>query len=218
MYSLNFGPLHIIGSSPEILVRVEDGLIETRPLAGTRSRGSSQKEDEVLMDELKGDEKERAEHIMLVDLGRNDIGRVCEYGSVSVTELLEIEKYSHVMHLVSNVVGKLKRDKDAFDVLRATFPAGTVSGAPKVRAMEIIDELEPTRRGIYAGAIGYVSFTGNLDTCIAIRTIVVKNNTAFIQAGAGIVADSIPEREYRETLHKAQALFQAMEYANATSE
>ena len=215
MYYLNFAHLHIIGSSPEILVRVEDGLVETRPLAGTRPRGSTQKMDEVLMQELQGDEKERAEHIMLVDLGRNDIGRVCEYGNVCVTKLLEVEKYSHVMHLVSNVVGKLRRDKDAFDVLRATFPAGTVSGAPKVRAMEIIDELESTRRGIYAGAIGYVSLTGNLDTCIAIRTIVVKDDTAFIQAGAGIVADSVPEREYWEILDKAQALFRAVEQAHA---
>ena len=216
MYYLNFNRLHIVGSSPEILVRVEDGFVETRPLAGTRPRGNSRKMDEVLMDELKNDEKEKAEHIMLVDLGRNDIGRVCDFGSVRVTELLEVEKYSHVMHLVSNVVGEFRQDRDAFDVLRATFPAGTVSGAPKVRAMELIDELEPVRRGIYAGAIGYVSFTGDLDACIAIRTIVVKDQTAFIQAGAGIVADSVPEREYEETLHKAQALFRAVEWANTT--
>ena len=215
MYYLNFSHLRIIGSSPEILVRVEDGLVETRPLAGTRPRGDTPKMDDELTQELRGDEKERAEHIMLVDLGRNDIGRVCEYGNVAVTKLLDVEKYSHVMHLVSNVVGKLRRDRDVFDVLRATFPAGTVSGAPKVRAMEIIDELEPTRRGIYAGAIGYVSFAGNLDTCIAIRTIVVKDDTAFIQAGAGIVADSVPEREYQETLDKAHALLRAIECAHA---
>lgn len=216
MYYLNFGRLKIIGSSPEILVRVEDGFVETRPLAGTRPRGNSAEEDGALIKDLLSDEKERAEHIMLVDLGRNDIGRVCEYGSVKVTELLGVEKYSHVIHLVSNVVGRLRRGKDAFDVLRATFPAGTVSGAPKVRAMEIIDELEPVRRGIYAGAVGYVSFTGNLDTCIAIRTIVIKDGRAFIQAGAGIVADSVPEREYGETMDKAQALFRAMEIADGT--
>lgn len=215
MYYLNFNRIRIIGSSPEMLVRVEEGLVETRPLAGTRPRGNSQKEDETLIQELKNDDKEKAEHIMLVDLGRNDIGRVCDYGSVKVTELLEVEKYSHVIHLVSNVVGKLNQDKDAFDVLRATFPAGTVSGAPKVRAMEIIDELEPARRGIYAGAVGYVSFTGNLDMCIAIRTIVIKDHMAYIQTGAGIVADSVPEREYCETIQKAQALFRAVETANA---
>jgi anthranilate synthase component 1 len=171
----------------------------------------SREEDELLMEDLKADEKEKAEHIMLVDLGRNDIGRVCQPGSVKVTELLEIEKYSQVMHLVSNVEGKLRDDKNPFDVLRATFPAGTVSGAPKVRAMEIIDELEPTRRGIYAGAVGYIGFDGNLDMCIAIRTILLKNETAYIQAGAGIVADSVPEREYHETLAKAKALFRAVE-------
>jgi anthranilate synthase component 1 len=214
MYYLNFDQLNIIGSSPEVLVRVEDGLVETRPLAGTRPRGKSDDEDETLIADLKSDEKEVAEHIMLVDLGRNDIGRVCDHGSVKVTELLGIEKYSHVMHLVSHVTGTLKRDNDAFDVLRAAFPAGTVSGAPKIRAMEIIDELEPTRRGIYAGAVGYVSFNGNLDTCIAIRTIVVIGNTAYIQAGAGIVADSVPEREYRETVNKAQALVRAIEIAS----
>jgi anthranilate synthase component 1 len=215
MYYLNFDELKIVGSSPEILVRVTDGKVETRPLAGTRPRGSSAKDDAVLINDLLHDEKERAEHIMLVDLGRNDIGRVCEHGSVQVTELLDVEKYSHVIHLVSEVIGTLRSDKDVFDVLRATFPAGTVSGAPKIRAMEIIDELEPSHRGIYAGAIGYVSFTGNLDTCIAIRTIVIKDGKAYIQAGAGIVADSVPEREYRETIHKAQALLRAVEIAQA---
>lgn len=215
MYYLNFDDLKVVGSSPETVVRVTDGMVETRPLAGTRPRGNSATEDDSLVKDLLGDEKERAEHIMLVDLGRNDIGRVCQYGSVKVTELLGVEKYSHVMHLVSNVVGKLREDKDEFDVLEATFPAGTVSGAPKIRAMEIIDELEPTRRGIYAGAIGYVSFIGNLDLCIAIRTIVIKDGKAYIQAGAGIVADSDPEREYRETLDKARALLKAVQCVGA---
>jgi anthranilate synthase component 1 len=215
MYYLNFDDRKVVGSSPEVLVRVTDGMVETRPLAGTRPRGASPAEDQALMEELLADEKERAEHIMLVDLGRNDIGRVCQYGSVRVTELLGVEKYSHVMHLVSNVVGKLKQGKDGFDVLRATFPAGTVSGAPKIRAMEIIDELETSRRGIYAGAVGYVSSTGNLDTCIAIRTILFTDAKAYIQAGAGIVADSIPQREYRETLEKARALIGAVEHAAA---
>jgi anthranilate synthase component 1 len=214
MYYLKFDGIRVIGSSPEALVRVTDGVVETRPLAGTRRRGETAEEDAALVHDLLNDEKERAEHIMLVDLGRNDLGRVCEYGSVRVTELLGVEKYSHVMHLVSNVVGKLRPDLDAFDVLAAAFPAGTVSGAPKVRAMEIIDELEPSRRGIYAGAVGYVDFRGNLDTCIAIRTIIVKDGKAYMQAGAGIVADSVPEREYRETMHKAQALVRAVRSAN----
>ena len=210
MYYLHFDKIKVIGSSPEALVRVTDGKVETRPLAGTRPRGKTTQQDRELIRDLLADEKERAEHIMLVDLGRNDLGRVCRYGSVKVTELLGIEKYSHVIHLVSNVVGDLREDRDEFDVLRAAFPAGTVSGAPKVRAMEIIEELEPTRRGIYAGAIGYVDFSGNLDACIAIRTIVVRNGTAYIQAGAGIVADSVPQREYHETLAKARALIEAM--------
>lgn len=218
MYYLNFDELKVVGSSPEVLVRVTDGLVETRPLAGTRPRGASDAEDQTLMEDLLADEKERAEHIMLVDLGRNDIGRVCQYGSVQVTELLGVEKYSHVMHLVSNVIGKLREDKDEFDVLRAAFPAGTVSGAPKIRAMEIIDELETSRRGIYAGAIGYISSTGNLDTCIAIRTIVFKDGKAYIQAGAGIVADSVPQREWRETMSKARALIRAVEYAEANGQ
>ncbi len=213
MYFLKFGDLKIVGSSPEILVRAEDGRVTLRPIAGTRPRGEDEKRDEVLREELLADPKERAEHIMLVDLGRNDVGRVCDYGSVRVDELMTIEKYSHVMHIVSNVVGKLKRGKDQFDVLRACFPAGTVTGAPKVRAMEIIEELEPTRRGPYAGAVGYFSFSGNLDSCITIRTIVVKGDTAYIQAGAGIVADSRPEQEYQETRNKVRALLRAIEIA-----
>lgn len=213
MYFLKYGGLKIIGSSPEILVRAEGGEITLRPIAGTRPRGENEKRDEILRKELLADPKERAEHIMLVDLGRNDVGRVCYYGSVRVDELMTIEKYSHVMHIVSNMVGKLRRGKDQFDVLRACFPAGTVAGAPKVRAMKIIEELEPTRRGPYAGAVGYFSFSGNLDSCITIRTIVVKGDTAYIQAGAGIVADSRPEREYQETKNKAQALLKAIEIA-----
>jgi len=216
MYYLHFDNIKVVGSSPEILVRVTDGMVETRPLAGTRPRGNSTKQDAALIEDLLKDEKERAEHIMLVDLGRNDIGRVCQYGSVKVTELLGVEKYSHVIHLVSEVIGTLRSDQDVFGVLRATFPAGTVSGAPKIRAMEIIDELESCQRGIYAGAIGYVSFTGNLDTCIAIRTIVIKDGKAYVQAGAGIVADSVPEREFLETLHKAQALLRAVEIARTS--
>lgn len=211
MYYLKLNGIDVIGSSPELLVRVEDGIVETRPIAGTRPRGRDEGEDMLLAEELLADEKERAEHIMLVDLGRNDIGRVSEYGSVEVTELMEIECYSHVMHLISNVRGKLREGFDRFDVLFACFPAGTVSGAPKIRAMEIIDELEPKKRSIYAGAIGYIDFTGNLDSCITIRTILVKDGKAYVQAGAGIVADSVPEREYMETKNKAQALLKAME-------
>jgi len=203
----------IIGSSPELLVRVEDQMVEVRPIAGTRPRGKNEMEDLRYSKELSGDEKENAEHVMLVDLGRNDVGRVSEYGSVKVTEFKGIEKYSHVMHLVSNIQGKLKPGLTAVDALKACFPAGTVSGAPKVRAMEIISELEPSARGVYAGALGYLDFSGNLDTCIAIRTIVVKGNQAYFQAGAGIVADSIPEREYHETLNKASALKTAIEFA-----
>jgi len=213
MYYLKYHRLHIIGSSPELLVRVEDGIAETRPIAGTRPRGLNEEEDERLAHELMADPKECAEHIMLVDLGRNDLGRVCEYGSVSVTQLMAVERYSHVMHLVSHVRGKLPPGKDAFNTLRACFPAGTVAGAPKVRAMEIIEELEPTRRGPYAGAMGYFSFSGNLDTCITIRTILVKDQDVYFQAGAGIVADSSPEREYEETLNKARALHRAIEMA-----
>lgn len=213
MYYLSFGDIKLIGSSPEILVTEESGKVVVRPIAGTRPRGRTEEEDLELQNELLADEKERAEHIMLVDLGRNDIGRVCRYGSVNVDALMVIERYSHVMHIVSNVRGRLQPDKDQFDLLRATFPAGTVSGAPKIRAMEIIDELEPTRRGAYAGAIGYFSYSGDMDTCITIRTILIKNGTAYIQAGAGIVADSVPEREYQETLSKAKAMMRALEMA-----
>lgn len=211
MYYLKLRDFSLVGSSPEIMVRCEDGTVELRPIAGTRPRGASQEEDEKLIKNLLKDPKERAEHIMLVDLGRNDIGRVCEYKSVKVSELMVIEKYSHVMHIVSDVSGKLKKGKDIFDVVRATFPAGTVTGAPKVRAMEIIEELENIRRGPYAGAVGYFSFSGNLDSCITIRTIIVKGHMAYIQAGAGIVADSRPQREYQETMNKAKALLRAIE-------
>ncbi|MBA7544699.1 Anthranilate synthase component 1 [subsurface metagenome] len=210
MYYLKFKDLKLIGSSPEILVRLEGGRVTVRPIAGTRPRGKDEKEDRFLEKELLSDEKEKVEHIMLVDLGRNDIGKVCRYGSVKVNELMKVERYSHVMHLVSNVNGKVKKDKDQFDVLRSSFPAGTVTGAPKVRAMEIIEELEPIRRGPYAGAVGYFSFSGNLDACITIRTLVIKNNVAYLQAGAGIVADSIPEKEYEETKNKAKALMEAI--------
>lgn len=213
MYYLKGEGFHIIGSSPELLVRCEDGVVETRPIAGTRPRGPTPALDLRLEKELLAHPKERAEHIMLVDLGRNDIGRVCQKGSVKVTDFMVIERYSHVMHIVSNVVGKLRKDKDQFDVLAATFPAGTVTGAPKIRAMEIIDELENIGRGPYAGAIGYFSFSGNLDSAITIRTIIVKGDTAYIQAGAGIVADSVPEREYQETVNKAKGMVKAIELA-----
>jgi len=212
MYYLTYGDLRIVGSSPERLVSEEDGEVITRPIAGSRRRGASPQEDERIAAELLSDEKERAEHIMLVDLGRNDLGRVCEHGSVVVDELMGIEKYSHVIHIVSNVRGRLRRGSDQFDVLRACFPAGTLSGAPKVRAMEIIEELEPTRRGPYGGAIGYFSFSGNMDTAITIRTITMKGNMAHIQVGAGIVADSDPQREYEEcAVIKAGALLKAIE-------
>jgi len=211
MFYLKLGPLKVAGSSPEVLVRNESGLVTTRPLAGTRPRGSDPEEDLRLEAELLADPKERAEHVMLVDLGRNDLGRICEYGTVRVTEQMEIERYSHVMHIVSNVDGTLKSGTSPLEVLGACFPAGTVSGAPKVRAMEIIDELEKETRGIYAGAVGYIDFSGNLDFCITIRTIVIKNSTAYVQAGAGIVADSDPAREYQETLNKASALLKAIE-------
>ncbi len=214
MYYLNFADLKIIGSSPELLVRCEEGVVETRPIAGTRRRGRNEKEDEALMKDLLNDPKEKAEHIMLVDLGRNDLGRVCEKSTVKVSEFMTIEKYSHVMHIVSNVKGRLKKTCDALDALKAAFPAGTVSGAPKIRAMEIIEELEHTSRGPYAGAVGYLSFSGNLDTCINIRTILVVGGKAYIQAGAGIVADSIPSREYQETINKAQAQIAAVRMAH----
>jgi anthranilate synthase component 1 len=213
MYYLSYGDVKIIGSSPERLVSEEDRVVITRPIAGTRRRGATAAEDAALAEELLADIKERAEHIMLVDLGRNDLGRVCEYNTVEVDQLMAVEYYSHVMHLVSNVRGRLREEYDHFDLLRAAFPAGTVSGAPKIRAMQIIDELEPTRRGPYAGAIGYFSFDGNMDTAITIRTIVVHDGTAYVQAGAGIVADSVPESEYQETLNKARALLKALEMA-----
>jgi anthranilate synthase component 1 len=209
------GALHLIGSSPEMLVRLEGRQAEVRPIAGTRRRGATLAEDKALAAELLEDPKERAEHVMLVDLGRNDLGRVCRYGTVHVPEMMGIERYSHVMHLVSQVQGELRPELDALDLLRATFPAGTVSGAPKVRAMEIIAELEGEQRGPYAGAVGYFGFSGNMDTCIAIRTMVMQGNTVHMQAGAGIVADSDPEREYEETLNKARALMETVALAEA---
>jgi len=213
MYYLKGEDFNIVGSSPELLVRCDGGLVETRPIAGTRPRGMNQEEDDKLSKELLADAKERAEHIMLVDLGRNDLGRVCRNGTVRVTDLMSVEKYSHVMHIVSSVEGVLRKDKDQFDVLMAAFPAGTVSGAPKIRAMEIIDELENLNRGPYAGAVGYFSFSGNMDCAITIRTVVVKNGVAYVQAGAGIVADSNPEQEYWETVNKAKAMIKAIELA-----
>ncbi len=213
MYYLNFKDVCIVGSSPELLIRCEEGVVETRPIAGTRPRGKDDAQDAAFAQDLLADPKEKAEHIMLVDLGRNDLGRVCAQGTVQISEFMNIEKYSHVMHIVSNVRGKLRNDKDGLDVLQAAFPAGTVSGAPKIRAMEIIDELERVDRGPYAGCIGYFSFSGNLDTCITIRTIVVKGKKAYVQAGAGIVADSVPEKEYQETVNKAKAQLRAIELA-----
>jgi anthranilate synthase component 1 len=213
MYFLRMGKLSIVGSSPEMLVRVEGGMAQTHPIAGTRPRGRSDEEDMRLAEELKRNEKERSEHVMLVDLGRNDLGRVSQFGSVRVPQFMGLEKYSHVMHLVSIVEGKLADDSDRLDALVACFPAGTVSGAPKVRAMEIIAELEPDRRGIYAGAVGYLDFAGNLDFCITIRTLVITGQRAMVQAGAGIVADSNPSAEYQETQDKAKALIRALELA-----
>ncbi len=213
MYFLRMGKVSIVGSSPEMLVRVEGGMAQTHPIAGTRPRGKSDEEDARLAEELKRNEKERSEHVMLVDLGRNDLGRVSQFGSVRVPQFMGLEKYSHVMHLVSIVEGKLADDRDRLDALVACFPAGTVSGAPKVRAMEIIAELEPDRRGIYAGAVGYLDFAGNLDFCITIRTLVITGQRAMVQAGAGIVADSNPQAEYQETRDKAKALIRALELA-----
>jgi len=213
LFFLRLGDLVLIGSSPEILVRLEDGNIEVRPIAGTRQRGRTEEEDRKLERELLADPKERAEHLMLVDLGRNDVGRVARPGEVETRDLLVIERYSHVMHIVSGVHGKLADGKDMFDVLRATFPAGTVSGAPKIRAMEIIEELEPERRGPYAGAVGYFGFSGNMDLCITIRTMVMRGRDLWIQAGAGIVADSVPENEFQETISKARGLRRALELA-----
>ncbi|MFA4984017.1 MAG: anthranilate synthase component I [Candidatus Omnitrophota bacterium] len=210
MFFLKLKDFALIGSSPETLVRSQDGQVQTRPVAGTRPRGKNEEEDARLQDELLKDAKEKAEHIMLVDLGRNDLGRVCKTGKIEVDELMSVERYSHVMHLVTNVKGALDPRYDVYDVLRACFPAGTVSGSPKVRAMEIIEELESVRRGPYAGCVAYFSFSGNMDTCITLRTILARGKTAYIQAGAGIVADSVPAREYRETINKAKALVEAL--------
>jgi anthranilate synthase component 1 len=215
MFYLDLGDFYVVGSSPEILVRLEDGVITVRPIAGTRPRGRDEAEDQALEKDLLSDPKELAEHLMLIDLGRNDAGRVSRIGSVSLTEKMVIERYSHVMHIVSNVIGQIREGMSAIDVLRATFPAGTVSGAPKIRAMEIIDELEPVKRGVYAGAVGYLSWSGNMDTAIAIRTAVIKDGTLTIQAGAGIVADSVPENEWAETMNKGRAIFRAVAMAQA---
>jgi len=215
MFYLDLDDFHIVGSSPEILVRLEGDVITVRPIAGTRPRGEDEAHDLALEKELLADPKELAEHLMLIDLGRNDAGRVSRIGSVELTENMLIERYSHVMHIVSNVVGRIKDGMSAIDVLRATFPAGTVSGAPKIRAMEIIDELEPVKRGVYAGAVGYLSWTGNMDTAIAIRTAVIKDGTLHIQAGAGIVADSVPASEWAETMNKGRAIFRAVSQAQA---
>lgn len=213
MTLIEFPEFSIAGCSPEVMTQVTDSKCMVRPIAGTRPRGNSHQEDLNLEEELINDEKERAEHIMLVDLGRNDIGRVSEIGSVSPTRMMVIERYSHVMHIVSQVEGTLRKDADAYDALRATFPMGTVSGAPKIRAMEIIDELENTRRGPYSGGCGHISFSGDMDTCILIRTMILKNNTAYLQAGAGIVYDSDPQKEYEESQNKAKAMFQALNFA-----
>ena len=214
MFYLNFGEIKLIGASPEILVRLTDGKIELRPIAGTRPRGATPEADQHLEEDLMADPKERAEHIMLVDLGRNDVGRVATPGSVKVPRLMEVERYSHVMHIVSRIEGVLKQDMDCFDLFMSAFPAGTVSGAPKIRAMEIINELEPSPRGPYAGAVGYFGFNGNMDFCITIRTITILKDRLSIQVGAGIVADSVPDREYEETLRKADAMFKAIERTN----
>ena len=219
MFYYDMGGFHVVGSSPEILVRLEDEggekRVTVRPIAGTRPRGATREEDQRLEAELLADPKERAEHVQLMDLGRNDAGRVAQVGTVRVTENMSVERYSHVMHIVSNVEASLRPEMSAMDVLRATFPAGTVSGAPKIRAMEIIDELEPTKRGVYAGAVGYLGFNGDMDLAIAIRTSVVKDNTLYVQAGAGIVADSVPESEWLETCNKARAVVRAAELAQA---
>jgi anthranilate synthase component 1 len=218
MYFMDLDDFQIVSSSPEILARVEDGVITNRPLAGTRRRGYTPQEDIELEAELLADPKELAEHLMLIDLGRNDVGRVAEIGSVKVTEQFVIERYSHVMHISSNVVGQLKEGKTAMDVLRATLPVGTLSGAPKIRAMEIIDEMEPVKRGIYGGAVGYLAWNGNMDTAIAIRTAVVKDGTLFIEAGGGVVADSISRLEWKESMNKGRAIFQAARMAEARLE
>ena len=215
MYFLDLADFHIVSSSPEILARLDKGEVAVRPLAGTRRRGQSEAEDLAMEEELRTDAKEKAEHLMLIDLGRNDLGKVCETGSVEVTEMMVVERYAHVMHLASHVRGRLRKGLSAMDLLRATLPVGTLSGAPKIRAMEIIDELEPEKRGIFGGAVGYLSWTGNMDTAIAIRTAIVMGNRLYIQAGAGVVADSVPRLEWQETLHKARAIFQAAAMSEA---
>jgi len=215
MYYMNMGDFYIVGSSPEILVRLEDGEVTVRPIAGTRPRGKDEIHDLALERELLQDSKELAEHLMLIDLGRNDVGRVAEIGSVKLTAKMVIERYSHVMHIVSNVVGRIRNFLDAIDVIKAAFPAGTVSGAPKIRAMEIINELEPVKRGIYSGAVGYISWDGNMDTAIAIRTAVIKEQKLYIQAGAGIVYDSVAENEWQETKNKANAMIKAAALARS---
>jgi len=215
MFYLDLADFHIVGSSPEILVRYEDGIVTVRPIAGTRPRGKNDEQDKALEQDLLADPKELAEHLMLIDLGRNDVGRIARTGTVSLTDKMMIERYSHVMHIVSNVTGEIKPNMSAMDVLRATFPAGTVSGAPKIRAMEIIDELEPVKRGVYAGAVGYIGWSGNMDTAIAIRTAVIKDQTLHIQAGAGIVYDSVPRSEWDETMNKGRAVFRAVAMAEA---
>jgi anthranilate synthase component 1 len=213
MYFLRMGDTHVLGSSPELLVKVNGRKLEYRPIAGTRPRGRNEAEDQRLAEELKADQKELAEHVMLVDLGRNDIGRVSDYGSVRVRDLMYVERYSHVMHIVSAIEGTLRKDLDALDAFASCFPAGTLSGAPKVRAMEIIEELEPVRRGIYGGSVFYADFAGNLDSCIAIRTMFMQGKKAYVQAGAGIVADSDPQREHEECVNKSMALIRATEAA-----
>lgn len=213
MFCLEFGDFSLVGSSPEVHVRCMDGKVDIRPIAGTRPRGATPAEDDALAAELLADEKERAEHIMLMDLARNDVGRVSEFGSVKVTDQMVIERYSHVMHIVSNVTGRLAGGRSSYDVMRATFPAGTVSGSPKVRAMQVIAEVEKSKRCAYAGAVGYFGFDGNHDSCIALRTVVLKDSQAYAQAGAGVVADSVPESEYTETVNKAAAALRAVERA-----
>jgi len=215
MYFMDLDDFHIVGSSPEILARLEDGEVTVRPIAGTRYRGKTPEEDLALEKELLSDPKEIAEHLMLIDLGRNDAGRVSKVGTVEVSDQMVVERYSHVMHIVSNVTGKVKDDITAMDVLRAVHPAGTLSGAPKIRAMEIIDQMEPVKRGVYGGAVGYLSWNGNMDTAIAIRTAVIKDGVLNIQAGAGVVADSVPRLEWKETLNKGRALFRAVAMAES---
>jgi len=218
MYFMNLGDHHVVGSSPEILARLEDGEVTVRPIAGTRRRGRTPEEDKAMEIELVNDPKEIAEHLMLIDLGRNDVGRVAEIGSVKLTDKMVVERYSHVMHITSNVTGKLKAGLDAMDVLRAALPAGTLSGAPKIRAMEIIDEFETEKRGIYGGAVGYISWNGNMDTAIAIRTAVIKGGKLYVQAGAGVVADSVPALEWKETMNKARAIFKAVDMVGRADE